>query len=171
MDNNVILALSSTFANSYLIAFMFNFRGVGKSEGNFGGGIAEQEDAAAAVNWLTSQPEVDAGKIGLAGYSFGACVASAVACSDKRIKAVALISPPLEAHQIGQLKQCTKPKLIISGSADDLVPPENVDLLFQEAAEPKQLELIPGADHFLFGYETVIATTAADFMLTSLKPA
>jgi alpha/beta superfamily hydrolase len=171
MDNNVILALGSTFANSSLIAFMFNFRGVGKSDGNFGGGIAEQEDVAAAVNWLTTQPEVDTSKIGLAGYSFGASVALSVACSDKRIKAMALISPPLGTCHIDQLKHCIKPKLVISGSADDLIQPENVELLFREAAEPKQLELIPGADHFLFGHEIGIADTAANFFHTSLKPA
>jgi dipeptidyl aminopeptidase/acylaminoacyl peptidase len=70
--NNVILALASALVKQSIIAFMFNFRGVGRSQGNFGGGIDEQDDVAAALNWLMAQREVDTVRIGLAGYSFGA---------------------------------------------------------------------------------------------------
>ena len=96
---------------------------------------------------------------------------SGVGLPKEFIKAMALISPPLEKYHIDQLKQCTKPKIVISGNSDNLIPPENVYLLFREAAEPKQLEIIPGADHFLFGFETGIAATAANFILASLKSA
>ena len=94
MDNNVILSVSSALVEKSIIAFMFNFRGVGGSQGSYGDGIAEQEDVAAAISWLVSQPAVDSNRVGLLGYSFGAAVALSVACVDARVRAVALISLP-----------------------------------------------------------------------------
>jgi len=157
MNNNVIMAVSSALVEKSIAAFMFNFRGVGSSQGNYGDGIAEQEDVAAAISWLISQPAVDGDRVGLLGYSFGATVALPVACTDERVKALALISMPPGSSQISQLKSCPKPKLIACGTDDFVVPLDQAKLMNQEAAEPKQFELIDGADHFWLGYETVLA--------------
>ncbi|HEX75612.1 MAG TPA: alpha/beta fold hydrolase [Dehalococcoidia bacterium] len=169
MDNNVILAVGSTLVNRSIIAFMFNFRGVGGSGGSFGGGVDEQEDVAAAISWLISQPEVGVDKVGLLGYSFGATVASAVACSDDRVKAVALVSPPLELSQVSQLKDCAKPKLIICGAGDFVVSLQKAELINREAAEPKQFELVSGADHFWWGYEVAMAEKIVAFFGTLFR--
>jgi alpha/beta superfamily hydrolase len=163
MDNNVILAASSALVERSIIAFMFNFRGVGDSQGSYGGGIAEQEDVKAAISWLGSQPVVDSSRLGLLGYSFGAGVALPVACDDDRVKAVALVSLPPGPSQSSQLKGCIKPKLIICGTNDFVLPLDQAKLMNQEAAEPKQFELVPGADHFWVGYEPVLAEKVAAF--------
>ena len=163
MDNNVILSASLALVERSTIAFMFNFRGVGGSQGSYGDGIAEQEDVKAAVSWLVSQPVVDNNRLGLLGYSFGAAVALPVACADEGVKAVALISLPPEPLQVSQLKGCTKPKLIVCGTNDFVVPLEQAELMNREAAEPKQFELISGADHFWRGYEAVVAEKVAAF--------
>lgn len=168
MHNNVILAAASALLDESMIALMFNFRGVGGSEGNYGGGVAEQEDVVAAINWLVLQPEVDNHRVGLLGYSFGAAVALPVACADERVKAVALISPPLEPSRMYLLKNCAKPKLIVCGSDDFIVPPEQVELIKGEAAEPTQVELIPGADHFWWGHEVEMAAKVAAFFKSEL---
>ena len=163
MDNNVILSISSALVEKSIIAFIFNFRGVGGSQGSFGGGIAEQEDAAAAISWVISQPELGSERVGLSGYSFGAAVALPVACDDDRVKAVALISmPPGQVH-ISQLKDCAKPKLLICGTNDLVVPMEQAQLMNREAAQPKQFELIRGADHLWWGYETVLTEKVTTF--------
>ena len=163
MDNNVVLAVGSGLVSTTAIAFMFNFRGVGGSQGSFGGGVAEQEDVVAAISWLASQPEVDAGRMGLLGYSFGAGVALPVACRDKRIQAMVLISPPLEPSQMPQLRDCGKPKLIVCGTADFVVSVEKAELIGREAAEPKEFELVSGADHFWRGHEAALADKVAAF--------
>jgi alpha/beta superfamily hydrolase len=163
MDNNVILSVSLALVKKSVIAFAFNFRGVGGSQGGFGGGIAEQEDVTSAVSWIVSQPEADKGRIGLAGYSFGANVALPVACADDRVRALALISMPPGPEQISQLKSCAKPKLLICGTNDSVVPLEQAQLMAREAAEPKQFELISGADHIWWGYESVLAGKVVDF--------
>jgi uncharacterized protein len=169
IDNNVILSVSSALVENSIIAFMFNFRGVGGSQGSFGGGIAEQQDATAAVNWVISQPEVDSDRVGLSGYSFGAAVALPVACISDRVKALALISMPHGAKQIAQLKSCSKPKLLIFGTNDFVVPLEQAQLMNREAAEPKQSEVISGADHLWLGYESVLAEKVAGFFEDKLQ--
>jgi alpha/beta superfamily hydrolase len=163
MDNNVILAVSSALVGKSTIAFMFNFRGVGGSQGSYGDGIAEQEDVKAAISWLVSQPMVDSNRLGLLGYSFGAAVALPVACIDARVKAVALVSLPPGPSRASQLKGCPKPKLMVCGTDDFVVPLDQAKLMNTEAAEPKQFELISGADHFWLGYEAVLAEKVANF--------
>jgi alpha/beta superfamily hydrolase len=163
MDNNVVLAISSALVRKSVIALIFNFRGVGGSQGSFGGGIDEREDVAAAINWLTSQPTVDVQRLGLSGYSFGAAVALPVACADQRVKAVALISLSPGPLQTAQLKDCIKPKLLVCGADDSVLPLDQAKLMNGEAAEPKQFELVSGADHFWRGYEAVLAEKVAAF--------
>ena len=163
MDNNVILAASSALVEKSIIAFMFNFRGVGGSQGSYGDGIAEQDDVTAAISWLISQPAVDSNRVGLLGYSFGAAVALPVACADDRVMALALISLPPGSSQVSQLKSCTKPKLIVCGTDDFVVPLDQAQLMGQEAAEPKQFELVSGADHMWWGCEAVLSEKVAAF--------
>lgn len=163
MDNNVIQAAASALVDRAIVTLAFNFRGVGGSGGSYGGGTAEQDDVKAALSWLVSQPEVDSDRVGLLGYSFGAAVALPVGCGDERVKAMALISPPLEPSQMSLLQGCTRPKLILCGSDDFIVPPQQAELFRSQAADPTQFELIDGADHFWWGYERVLADKVAAF--------
>jgi alpha/beta superfamily hydrolase len=163
------MAIASALVERSIVAFMFNFRGVGGSQGSFGGGKTEQEDAAAAISWIVAQPEADSNRVGLSGYSFGAAVALPVACADHRVRALALVSLPPGAEQISQLKSCTKPKLLICGTNDMVVPLEQAQLMSREAAEPKQFELISGADHVWWGYEEKLANKVAEFFKNKLE--
>jgi len=163
MHNNVTYAIADALAKSGISALLFNFRGVGGSGGSYGGGIAEQEDVAAALNWLGSAKGVDVGRLGLAGYSFGAGVAFPVGCRDERVRAVALVSPYFETTPLSLLKSCLKPKLIMGGSEDDMVPAQEVESYGREAALPKKCEIIIGPDHFWGGYERAMAEKVAGF--------
>jgi alpha/beta superfamily hydrolase len=168
MHNNVTNAIAYALVKSGIAALLFNFRGVGSSQGSHGGGVAEQEDVKAALDWLESGKGVDAGRLGLAGYSFGAGVAFPVGCSDERVKAVALVSPYFESTPFSILKGCPKPKLILGGSRDDMVPAQDVEAYGQEAAEPKTCEIIRGPDHFWGGYERPMAEKVAGFFKDNL---
>ena len=110
MFNNVVMAIYEPLPRHGIAALIFNFRGVGLSGGQFGGGIAEQEDVKAAITFLSSRPEIDGKRIGLAGYSFGGGVATAVAMKDERVTRLALISPALSAAHWEQLQAYPKPK-------------------------------------------------------------
>src|SRR4029077_7850801 len=51
----------------------FNFRGLGRSQGRYDGGIGEKSDAAAELDWMQAVNPGHGG-IWIAGYSFGAFV-------------------------------------------------------------------------------------------------
>lgn len=58
----------------------YDKRGVGASGGSYGAGFAQlSRDASAAVHALRSQPEIDAGRVGLHGWSQGGWIGERVA--------------------------------------------------------------------------------------------
>ncbi len=163
MSNNVVFAICQALALKDIAALRFNFRGVGKSGGEFGGGAAEQEDVRAALAFVLATPNIDPKRIGLAGYSFGGGVALPVAAQDKRVKMLALVSPALLDYGREQLKGYNRPKFIIIGEDDDMIAPEELRELAGEIPEPKQFEIIGGADHFWVGFEEEVAQKLSRF--------
>ena len=163
MDNNVVNSLSETLEQASLASIKFNFRGVGGSQGEFGQGIGEREDVKAAISFISTVKEVDSKRIGLAGYSAGAGFALPVSFNDDRIKALAAVSPPIPMFDFEFLKSCPKPKLLISGSRDDLIPINQFIEFCRNLPEPKECENIEGADHFWWGYESHLAAKVTAF--------
>jgi len=163
MDNNVVCNLSETLTQASLASFKFNFRGVGGSQGEFGQGIGEREDVEAAISFISTVKEVDSKRIGLAGYSAGAGFALPVGFNNDRIRALAAVSPPLPMFDFDFLKSCPKPKLLISGSRDNLIPTDQFLEFCQNLPEPKECESIEGADHFWWGYESSLFAKVTAF--------
>ena len=163
MDNNVVCSLSQTLTKASFVSFKFNFRGVGGSKGEFGQGIGEQADVEAAISFISTLKEIDSARIGLVGYSAGAGFALPTGSSDGRIKALAAVSPPLNMFSFDFLKSCPKPKFLISGSRDNFTPADQFLEFCQNLAEPKQCEIIEGADHFWWEYESCLATKVTAF--------
>jgi alpha/beta superfamily hydrolase len=168
MSANVVFNICQALALRNIAALRFNFRGVGKSEGSFGGGIGEQEDVKAALDYVLAAENIDKNRIGLAGYSFGGGVAVPVAAGEERIKLLALVSPALMGGGPEQLKGYQKPKFIIVGENDDVIGQRGLRELFEEIPEPKQLEVISGADHFWGGYEEIVAEKVGGFFAKGL---
>ena len=169
MSNNVIFAVCQAFPQQSIAAFRFNFRGVGRSGGVFGGGITEQEDVKAALTFVSSMPGIDPKRIGLVGYSFGASVALPVALQDERVNLLALVSPALSDSGWEQLKRYNKPKLLIVGDADAFIPPEQFQPHIKDIPDPKQYQVILGADHFWWGYEEEVAQKVTQFFIAGFN--
>jgi alpha/beta superfamily hydrolase len=163
MDNNVVCSLTETLTQASFISLKFNFRGVGRSQGEFGQGIGEREDVEAAISFVSTLKEVDSERIGIAGYSAGAGFALPVGFNEARIRALGAVSPPLPMFDFDFLKSCPKPKLLISGSRDDLIPINQFLEFCQKLPEPKECEGIEGADHFWWGYESSLAAKVTAF--------
>lgn len=135
MDNNIVRAICEALPKYSIPALRFNFRGVGESGGSFGGGIGEQDDVTAAMDFALSAPGIDANRLGLAGYSFGAGIIVPVALQDKRVRQIALVSPALDTAGWAQLRQYRQGKLIMVGNIDTFVPLAQVEEQF--AAMPR----------------------------------
>jgi len=163
MDNNVVHSLSETLTQASFVSFRFNFRGVSGSQGKYDQGIGEQKDVEAAISFMCTLREIDPARIGLAGYSAGAGFAIPVGSGDSRIKALAAVSPPLNMFSFDFLGSCLKPRLLVSGSRDDFTPADRFLEFCQNLAEPKQCEIIEGADHFWWEYESRLAAKVTAF--------
>ena len=73
---------------------LFDFRGCGKSEGEFDYGWGEQEDARAAFEFLLAQEEIDSTCAFIVGRSLGGTVALYSLLGDPRAKGFALWATP-----------------------------------------------------------------------------
>jgi alpha/beta superfamily hydrolase len=164
MDNNVILAVSRALAARNIAALRFNFRGVGRSQGSYDGGVGEKDDALAALAFLADRDEIDSSRLGLVGYSFGGMVALSSGIQNDLVKAVAGISPVLPR---GILEKVLKPLIIIYGTEDEIVPPSTI---IKETAglEQGSVQAVEGVDHFWWGYEAKAAEIVADFLIKNL---
>ncbi|MDH5815270.1 MAG: CocE/NonD family hydrolase [Candidatus Nezhaarchaeota archaeon] len=167
MYNIIVEKLCRKLENSGLIALRFNFRGVGSSEGVYDGGVGEVMDVKAALNFLETIDPQAPKVFGIAGYSFGAYVASRAA-EDPRVKALALISPPFVFYNFDNLRYIRKPKLIVWGDQDGFVSAA-IEEVAGTIAEPKKLILVKGADHFWFGYEDEVSDAVTSFFQDIFK--
>jgi alpha/beta superfamily hydrolase len=148
MENPVVVRVQEVCAGLGLATLRFNFRGVGASGGVHGGGVGEQEDAAAALDTLAKA--IGGGALAIAGYSFGARIAALVGGRDGRIGGVALIAPPLAMYDFGFLEDTRVPTLVVAGTRDQYCPPD--DFARFTAGRPwVTATAIEGADHFFFG--------------------
>ncbi len=170
MDNDVVKSICEALFDGSIVTLRFNFRGVGKSQGQFGHGIGEQEDVKAAIAFLAGERQVDPRRIGLAGYSAGAVFATAVAADDARVQALAAISLPLGMTDLEGIKAWPRPKLFVAGSRDDFSSADELTDLCKTAAEPKECDVVEGADHSWQGYEEILATKVADFFSRIFNP-
>ena len=169
MSNNVVLAICQALAQHSIAAFRFNFRGVGRSGGSFGESIAEQEDIKAALSLISSSPEIDQKRIGLAGYSFGASVALPVALQDERVNLLALVSPALSDSGWEYLREYTRPIFLITGTDDLFVPLSRFQQCVEDIPELRQYHIVSGADHFWWGYEDKLAQKVPEFFVTGFS--
>jgi hypothetical protein len=165
MNNNVVLAIYEGLARLSVACLRFNFRGVRGSEGEFAQGVGEREDAKAALSFLETREGVDGSRLGLCGYSFGTTVAFPVAAEDERVRAVVGISP-LHAEL---LRGYAKPKFLIWGTHDQFIAGGELTRVMDKLPEPKERVIIPGADHFWWGYEKELADRVASYFAGVLR--
>ena len=143
LDNKVVQTLAKTFAALGYTAARFNFRGVGKSEGQFDDGIGETDDALAAL--AAAKLEFGELPVVLAGFSFGSYVQTRVAHAIAAERLV-LIGPAVKRFPIEAVPPDT---IVIHGEEDDVVALADV----LAWARPQQLPIIvfPGCGHFFHG--------------------
>ena len=148
MDNKVVQTLARAFVACGFVAVRFNFRGVGATEGVHDDGRGELEDMLAVVE--QAAPE---GPIALAGFSFGAFVAShAVArlWSARQVERVVLVGTAASRFTVAELPpEAHLASLVVHGEQDDTVPLASV----MDWARPQTLPVtvVPGGGHFFHG--------------------
>ncbi|OGT41842.1 MAG: hypothetical protein A3F42_03315 [Gammaproteobacteria bacterium RIFCSPHIGHO2_12_FULL_37_34] len=148
MQNKVVTTLVKTFQYLGLTTIRFNFRGVGRSEGEFAHGIGELEDLLTVIEWV--QQSNKGKEIWLAGFSFGAYIV-AKAATQISVGQLVTVAPPVQDYSLETLPSILCPWILIQGELDDVVSPAAV-LSWAESRYPKPLILrFPEAGHFFHG--------------------
>jgi alpha/beta superfamily hydrolase len=146
MHNKVVHRVAAVLHALGAAALRFNFRGAGRSAGSHDRGAGELEDARAALGFLGERyPHA---RRWVAGFSFGAWIASRLAAAEPGIERLILVAPPVLNSSFEGLESLAVPKLIFQGTADDVCPPQALREQFGRWTEPKKLVEIPGATHF-----------------------
>ena len=86
-------ALAEVCAWEGFATLIFNFRGTGKSGGNFHA-MGWAEDLDAEVSWLLERPDVDANRVVLLGSSMGAAVATYAAAHRREVAGLVSFASP-----------------------------------------------------------------------------
>ena len=148
MDNKVVQTLARAFVMAGFAAVRFNFRGVGASAGAYDEGRGELEDMLAVV-----QQVAPAGPLAVAGFSFGAFVASQAlhALWEERTPTHAvLVGAAASNFDVAQVPEPARMRtLVVHGEHDDVVPLAAV----LDWARPQLLPVtvVPGGAHFFHG--------------------
>lgn len=151
MNNKVVYNVYKTLFEHDFTVLRINFRGVGRSLGEYDDGIGEMTDAATALDWL--QINYPMSKLNLiAGFSFGAWIAMQLIMRRPEITNFLAISPPVNKYDFSFLSPCPIPGLIIQGDKDSVVSEDSVSELANRLSKQKNIDVnykvIAGADHF-----------------------
>jgi uncharacterized protein len=161
MQSLVTGELFRALAERSVAVLRFNFRGVGRSGGRYGGGVDEQHDIESGVGFLAGL--IPGLPLVIAGWSFGADVALRVV--DERLAGWFLVAPPLAIVPIDDMAAARdpRPKLLAVPEHDQFRPPASATQLTAGWANTR-IEVVPGADHFLVGRTDHVVDLAAAFL-------
>jgi alpha/beta superfamily hydrolase len=162
MHTKVVFQGAKALARTGCAVLRFNFRGVGRSAGAWDEGRGERDDFRAAIDFMATQ--YPGTELWAAGFSFGAYVALAEGAQDDRICTLIGVSPPVDRYDFDAVKRSPKPKFIIHGEADELIPLKQVREFYAQLADPKELVEIDRANHLFDGQVGEVADAIEDLL-------
>lgn len=161
---------ASGFQKAGFSVFLIDYRGFGRSKGRFPNETRIYEDAATAWNYLVQQRKIDPSQIYIYGHSLGGAVAIDLAVKHRQAAGLIVESTftsvervtaaqklfrffPVKLlltqkfESINKVSNLKMPVLFIHGINDSTVPAFMSKELYAAAPKPKELILVPGADH------------------------
>ena len=156
MLNKVVSTLAKAYTESGINALIFNYRGVGASEGEYGDMQGEVEDAKSALQYLFAHYPVM--QVYLAGFSFGAYIAAQVAYdfdslkqADAELVGLTLVAPSVLHSPFENATPFSVPSLVIAAEADEIVPYDAVNDWADALYPPVDMITMAGTSHFFHG--------------------
>ena len=168
IENNVVRAVGRGLAEAGFLTLRFRFADDGVSPGAmeefWKTGRAPEDasrvdDALVALEWLR---RISRGPTLLVGYSFGASVLGGLLA--KGAAGLVLIGPTLAQHDFALIAASAIPKLIVGADNDFATPLATTSEWFALCAPPKQLVIVPAAEHFYRGQEDRIVKENLQWM-------
>ncbi len=147
MDNKVVHTVAAGFRDCGIPSVRFNFRGVGRSDGDFDGGRGETRDLGAVLSYVGERlPSRD---LWLGGFSFGSAIAARMAQSVPN-SGLVLIAPPVTMAYFDDVS-LRGSSLVVHGDQDQLIPLSAVSAWLQARGIERTLQPVADADHFFHG--------------------
>ena len=151
MNNKVVVDTFQTFMDNDFSVCRVNFRGVGKSDGEFDNGQGELADSAAALDWVERE-NFDNSQCWIAGFSFGSLIAMQLLMRRPEINRFVIISPQPNVYDFSFLSPCPTSGIVIHGKKDELVSLESIEELKKRLSSQKGINVnfnqIAEANHF-----------------------
>lgn len=168
-----LAAFGAKYAKRGFDTLVFDYRGYGRSEGALTDEWGLYADAEAAYDFLVKERSVKPEQLVVHGQSLGTTVA--IDLTARRPAAALIVESglssasdmgrvvfpwlPVWLHFLGKnrfesarkIANVKCPVLITHGTADPVIPATQARTLYAAAHEPKQLLIVPGGDHNLFG--------------------
>ncbi len=145
MFNKVVTTLDRGLGELGLATVRFNFRGVGKSEGEHDEGSGEADDLVTVAEWV--RRERPGAALWLAGFSFGSYVVLRAAAKLAPQQLI-LIAPPVGRWDFSGIEWPLCPVLIVQGGDDDIVDPVAVAEWAAQQEPPPAFVRMAEAGHF-----------------------
>jgi alpha/beta superfamily hydrolase len=167
MNNKVVYNLHYAFHRLGFAVLRFNFRGVGRSQGEFDQGVGELSDAAAALDYLQMlNPNARQSWVG--GFSFGAWIGMQLLMRRPEINGFVSVAPPANMYDFTFLAPCPSSGLILNGEADRVAPPADIAKLVDKLKAQRGIEIdhrvIPEAGHFFEKHLEVMTGEVEDYV-------
>lgn len=169
-DSEKYVGIGRRFCGEGIAVLRFDFRGCGES-----GGLFEDTSLTGRIEDLESAldfvEERGCESVGVMGSSLGGTVSILTAAKDRRVKALVAWATPCYLDELFRgeviegferlrqdvgkydvvkaVKEVYCPVLIVHGSLDEQVPLSHAKVLYENAKEPKDIQIIEGGDHRL----------------------
>jgi hypothetical protein len=149
MHNKVVYRIARGLRRTGAVVLRFNFRGVNLSEGAYGHGEGELDDARAALSYLRGRypglPFI------LAGFSFGSRVALRLAHEAPLPRRVIAAGFPVAYKDQSGLECLEVPVVFVQSTNDRFGPVSELERVIEAVQSPKDLQLVEAKDHFFSG--------------------
>lgn len=167
MNAPLVAAVTKELVAARWAVLRFNFRGIGESEGEASTGAKEVADAEGAV--LFMRRRFGDLPVAIAGWSFGAAVATRVASHDDHLAALVAIAPAVKAKPgitdglpPADEVDLRVPALVLCAVNDELVDIDD-GRAWAEVAGTEFLAL-KGANHFFWAKYDKLAAAVIEFL-------
>ena len=171
-NNKVVYRVFQTFSSMGFSTLRFNFRGVGRSQGEYDFGQGELSDAASALDWMQSCNGY-ARACGVSGFSFGAWISFQLLMRRPEITGFVNIAPPANIYDFSFLAPCPVSGMVIQGTSDEIVSEPDVAKLAQKLSNQRFVDIdyvkLRGADHFFGEYLDKISDRTEKYVRKRMK--
>jgi len=146
MRNKVVYRTARALRHEGAVVLRFNFRGVGASEGSWGGGDGELDDARSALDFLRERyPDLP---YTLAGFSFGAGIILELGCENADATRLIALGFPLTYQDREYVRCPAPPRFFVHSTQDEYAPREKFEAFYSQLSGNKHLTWIESRNHF-----------------------